>query len=43
MQLPADAAQGGDAEVHVDALIDRARTLLGNQQYQLIYQSYNFV
>ncbi len=38
MQLPADAAQGGDAEVHVDALIDRARTLLGNQQYQLIYQ-----
>lgn len=37
-QLPADAAQGGDAEVHVDALINRAQALLGDQQYQLIYQ-----
>jgi arginyl-tRNA synthetase len=37
-QLPADAAQGGDAEVHVDAVIDRARILLDDQQYQLIYQ-----
>jgi arginyl-tRNA synthetase len=37
-KLPADGAQGGDAELHVDALIQRAQTLLGDQQYQLIYQ-----
>jgi arginyl-tRNA synthetase len=37
-QLPADAAQGGDAEGHVDALINRAQTLLGDEPYRLIYQ-----
>ena len=36
--LPADSAQGGDAEAHVDALVGRAQTLLGDGAYQLIYQ-----
>ena len=35
--LPPDAAQGGDAEAHIDALIARAATLLGEQHYRLIY------
>jgi arginyl-tRNA synthetase len=37
-RLPADAGHGGDAEIHVDALINRSQALLGDQQYQLIYQ-----
>jgi arginyl-tRNA synthetase len=36
--LPADSTQGGDAEAHVDALVRRAQVLLGDEQYQLIYQ-----
>lgn len=35
--LPADAADGGDKEEHIDALIERARTLLGKDRYQEIH------
>ncbi len=35
--LPADAPEGGDAEAHVDALIVRAKELLGAQRYRTIY------
>ena len=37
--IPADEPQGGDKELHVDALIARAKTLLGNKQYRDIFQS----
>lgn len=36
--LPADEAQGGDKETHVDALIGRARELLGADDFGLIYK-----
>ena len=35
--LPADAAQGGDAEAHIDALIRRGVTLLGEPHYRMVY------
>lgn len=31
--IPADESQGGDKEIHIDALIERAKTLLGPDQY----------
>ena len=37
--IPTDEPQGGDKELHVDALIARAKTLLGNKQYRDIFQS----
>ncbi len=36
--IPADEAQGGDKEKHIDALIDRSQTLLG-AQYQDLFQA----
>ena len=36
--IPPDEAQGGDKEEHIDALIERTRTLLGNAQYQDLFQ-----
>jgi arginyl-tRNA synthetase len=38
--LPADAddAGNGDKEAHIDALITRARTLLGNERYRLVFE-----
>ncbi|MDN5871858.1 MAG: arginine--tRNA ligase [Nitrococcus sp.] len=36
--LPADASQGGDREAHVDALIRRAKTLLGENAYLELQQ-----
>ncbi|WP_367154988.1 arginine--tRNA ligase [Methylomonas sp. HYX-M1] len=36
--LPADEAQGGDKEKHIDALIDRAKTLLGEADYRSVFQ-----
>jgi arginyl-tRNA synthetase len=36
--LPADEGQGGDKEAHVDALIGRARELLGSDDFDLIYK-----
>ena len=35
--LPADAPDGGDKEAHVDALIARARSLLGAERYDRIF------
>ena len=35
--LPADEPAGGDKEAHVDALIARARALLGPQRYERVY------
>ena len=32
--VPADEPQGGDKEKHIDALIDRCKTLLGPQGYR---------
>ncbi len=37
--LPADAGQGGDAEVHIDALIERARQLLGESGYEACFKA----
>ncbi len=35
--LPADASDGGDKEAHIDALIERARQLLGEPDYRQIH------
>lgn len=37
--LPADEAQGGDKEKHIDALIERAKTLLGPEAYEQVFQA----
>lgn len=37
--IPKDEAQGGDKEAHIDALIARAKTLLGTTGYRDIFQS----
>lgn len=37
--LPADEHQGGDKEKHIDALIERAKTLLGSEQYNVVFQA----
>ena len=37
--LPADEAQGGDKEAHVDALIVRAKALLGADDYALVFRT----
>lgn len=37
--IPADEPHGGDKEVHIDALIGRAKSLLGDETYQLIFDS----
>jgi arginyl-tRNA synthetase len=37
--IPADEPQGGDKEEHIDALIERAKTLLGLAQYQDVFQA----
>ncbi len=36
--LPSDGEQGGDAESHIDALIAKARELLGETDYQAVFQ-----
>ena len=36
--LPADEPQGGDKEAHIDALIDRTKTLLGSSLYRDFFQ-----
>jgi arginyl-tRNA synthetase len=35
---PADEPQGGDKDVYIDALIERAKTLLGLAQYREVFQ-----
>ncbi|MCK5829391.1 MAG: arginine--tRNA ligase [Methylococcales bacterium] len=37
--IPDDEPQGGDKEIHIDALIDRAKTLLGSSLYHDIFQA----
>jgi arginyl-tRNA synthetase len=37
--IPADEPDGGDKEQHIDALIERARSLLGNDNYQIIFNA----
>jgi arginyl-tRNA synthetase len=36
-QLPPDATAGGDRETHIDALIERARELLGDAGYHVFF------
>jgi arginyl-tRNA synthetase len=38
MDLPPDESAGGDKEAHIDALIDRARHLLGENRYRLVFE-----
>ncbi len=35
--IPADEPDGGDKELHIDALIDRAKTLLGDESYEQVF------
>ena len=35
--VPADEPAGGDKEAHIDALIERTRTLLGQTQYRRVF------
>jgi arginyl-tRNA synthetase len=37
--LPADESEGGDKEAHVDALIARAKQLLGAADYRLVFNA----
>jgi arginyl-tRNA synthetase len=36
-EIPADAPAGGDKEAHIDALIERARVLLGETAYRQVH------
>ena len=36
--LPLDEPEGGDKEKHIDALIDKAKTLLGDNRYRYIFE-----
>jgi arginyl-tRNA synthetase len=36
--LPADETQGGDKETHIDALIQRAKALLGDNRYRYVFE-----
>ena len=38
-ELPADANDGGDKDFYIDTMIQRAQTLLGAKDYQLIMQT----
>ncbi|MDR2878101.1 MAG: arginine--tRNA ligase [Chromatiales bacterium] len=35
--LPPDEAQGGDRETHIDAIVERCKTLLGTQRYRTVF------
>lgn len=37
--IPADEPDGGDKEVHIDALIERAKSLLGEDNYKTIFDA----
>ena len=37
--VPADEADGGDKEIHIDALIQRARLLLGDEGYRVMFEA----
>lgn len=36
--LPMDEPQGGDKDVYIDAVIERAKALLGNEHYERVFQ-----
>ena len=36
--LPPDEPEGGDKEKHIDALIDKAKTLLGDNRYRYVFE-----
>ncbi|HIG65259.1 MAG TPA: arginine--tRNA ligase [Methyloprofundus sp.] len=38
-EIPADEPQGGDKDIHIDALIERAKILLGDKQYRNVFQA----
>jgi arginyl-tRNA synthetase len=35
--IPADEGDGGDKEIHIDALIERAKNLLGEQAWRIVF------
>lgn len=37
-EIPADEPQGGDKEQHIDALITRAKQLLGDNRYRFVFE-----
>jgi arginyl-tRNA synthetase len=37
--IPADEPDGGDKEQHIDALIERAKQLLGDQGYRIVFEA----
>ena len=37
-ELPADEPEGGDKEAHIDALIRKAKTLLGDNRYRYVFE-----
>lgn len=37
--IPADEPEGGDKEIHIDALIERARELLGDSGYKVVFDT----
>jgi arginyl-tRNA synthetase len=37
--LPPDLSEGGDKELHVDALIARAKSLLGDADYRMLFEA----
>jgi arginyl-tRNA synthetase len=36
--IPPDIDQGGDKELHIDALIERCKQLLGEESYRIVFQ-----
>ncbi|MCP3671030.1 MAG: arginine--tRNA ligase [Gammaproteobacteria bacterium] len=36
--VPADEPDGGDKEIHIDALIERAKRLLGDNRYRFVFE-----
>jgi len=39
LDIPADEADGGDKELHIDALIERAESLLGKNNYKTVFDA----
>jgi arginyl-tRNA synthetase len=37
--IPADEPDGGDKETHIDALIERAKQLLGHESYRVVFEA----
>ncbi|RQW80784.1 MAG: arginine--tRNA ligase [Methylococcus sp.] len=37
--IPADEPQGGDKELHIDALVAKAKTLLGDADYRVVFDA----